>query len=253
MLCLKYLDGSHVSHIWWLVSHIAGIVQHHLKEVQVTRPQLGPIMGNLWVTRWVPAPTPAWNPYPWAQVQVFMDMGMGTCRLCRYQNPCGSGPWVACASTWQGGNNPSYHVNSCFWCSRKGETLPIMSTHVCVCNGVLNGRGEQLGRGGRGGRGLEFENIPFIGMGMTAHSHLPTSALLCSGSCPGCVVVSVVVWRLERVVVICDTCDVWWSECLEKPAKPRPWVWIFGGWLWNLYLSHPYLGTHVGLQTCDRP
>jgi hypothetical protein len=33
---------------------------------------------------------------------------------------------------------------------REGETLPVASTGVCVCDGVSNGGGEQLGRGGRG-------------------------------------------------------------------------------------------------------
>ena len=89
-----------------------------------------------------------------------------------------------------------------------------------------------------------------------AHPHprpscpLPTSASLCSGSCPGHVY-----GRME-VGGGSDTCDIWWSECLGKPAKPRPWVWVFSGWLWvdpYPYLSHPYPGTRAGLQIHDRP
>jgi len=47
---------------------------------------LGFITGNPWVTRRVPAPTPAWNPYPCSWVWVLMGMGMGTRGLCRYPN-----------------------------------------------------------------------------------------------------------------------------------------------------------------------
>jgi len=33
---------------------------------------------------------------------------------------------------------------------RPSPSRQFVSTHVCVCDGVLNGGGEQLGRGGRG-------------------------------------------------------------------------------------------------------
>jgi len=100
-----------------------------------------------------------------------MGMGMGTRGLRGYPNPCGFGPRVARASTRQGGDNPPCRV-SC-WSTQQGGLNPPcrvdsrFSTQqggrdpprhvdlcrlvcVCVCDGVSNGGGEQLGRGGRG-------------------------------------------------------------------------------------------------------
>ena len=54
-----------------------------------------------------------------------------------------------------------------------------------------------------------------MGMGMTAHPHPRPSRPLPTFPPPRRCVrarvlgVSVVVWRWERVVVICDACDVW--------------------------------------------
>ncbi|KAH9028252.1 hypothetical protein EDB84DRAFT_1606730 [Lactarius hengduanensis] len=55
-------------------------------------PQLGHSVGNPWVTRPLPAPTPTKNPYPGSWVRVPAAAGMGTGGLRRYGKPVRVGP-----------------------------------------------------------------------------------------------------------------------------------------------------------------
>ena len=118
-------------------------------------------------------------------------------------------------STWQGGRNPPCHIGSRFL-TRQGGRNPPSCQFMCV-GGRMSIWGEQLGKGGRE---LElrcnlfkFENIPFMGMGTTAHPHprpsrpLPPPhyrAVVFWGSCSCVPGVFLCLWTCGRVEVVGD-------------------------------------------------
>jgi len=65
-----------------------------------------------------------------------MGMGMGTCGC---QNPCGFRPWVPHKLTWQEGDNPPCHVNSCLL-MQQGAFLPpcYLDSHFSTWQGGRN-------------------------------------------------------------------------------------------------------------------
>ena len=96
---------------------------------------VGPVTDNPWVTRRVPAPTPAWNPYPCSQVQVLMGMGMGLDHGLHMHRRGKEGTTLPVASIrvgWRSREGQTLPVMSIrvFRRSREGETLPVMSIRV---------------------------------------------------------------------------------------------------------------------------
>ena len=137
------------------------------------------------------------NPYPWARVWVLVGMGMGTRGL------RGFGPRVPRESMRQGGDNPSHRIDSWRGTAGEGRELELR------CNV------------------FKFENVPFMGIGTTAHPHphpshpLPPPhcrAVVFWGSCSCVLGVFFCLWTCGRVEVVGDV-KWWWCLMIRVPGK----------------------------------